>query len=226
MQGDLEPLGNDMTFAIDLHTHTRQGSSCSYMQPEQLVHRARELGLDAVCITEHSASWDDASLRALSPEGQPLILGGMEVATEFGDVLVFSANGFPHPDGGVARIADLREAVLRAGGVMIAAHPFRKLFFPGNEPTLEQALKQRVFGYVDAVEVFNGMGIRREQEFALEALRRIGLPGTGGSDSHAPHTLGRCYTVFQRPVADSGDLVEQLRAGAIQARHALMDLTY
>lgn len=195
------------------------------MPPEQLVLRARELGLDGVCITEHNAHWDDDSLQSLSPEAPPLMLAGMEVATEYGDVLVFGADGVLQGlTGGVARIAELREAVTRAGGVMIAAHPFRRLFFPGNEATLEQALSAKVFGYVDAIEVFNGMGIRREQELALEAIRHLGLPGTGGSDAHAPHTLGRCYTVFDRPVADTRDLVDQLRSGSFHARHALMNL--
>ncbi|KKL94634.1 hypothetical protein LCGC14_1862670, partial [marine sediment metagenome] len=30
-----------------------------------LVARALELGLDAVCITEHNASWEEEALRAL-----------------------------------------------------------------------------------------------------------------------------------------------------------------
>lgn len=220
-------MGRRMPFLVDLHTHTRHGSSCSYMPPEQLVTRARELELDAVCITEHNARWDDESLRSLSPAGPPLMLAGMEVATEYGDILVFGADGVLQGlTGGVARIAELREAVAASGGVMIAAHPFRRLFFPGNVATIEQALAQQVFAYVDAVEVFNGMGTRREQELAQEAVRRIGLPGVGGSDSHAPHTLGRCYTVFDRPVRDAGDLAQQIRAGSFHAYHALMDLTY
>ena len=36
---------------IDLHTHTRFGSNCSYLDPGELARRAKETGLDGVCIT-------------------------------------------------------------------------------------------------------------------------------------------------------------------------------
>ena len=38
---------------IDLHVHTNISSRCSSLMPEELVDKARELGLDAVCVTEH-----------------------------------------------------------------------------------------------------------------------------------------------------------------------------
>jgi hypothetical protein len=47
-----------------------------------------------------------------------------------------------------------------------------------------------------------------------------------GSDSHAPHTLGCCYTVFQRPLATVQDLVGELRSGRVKAVHPLLDLEF
>jgi histidinol phosphatase-like PHP family hydrolase len=38
---------------IDLHTHSLAGSSDSVIPPDDLVARARRVGLDGVCITEH-----------------------------------------------------------------------------------------------------------------------------------------------------------------------------
>jgi predicted metal-dependent phosphoesterase TrpH len=212
-----------MSFSVDLHTHTRVGSNCSYMEPQQLARRARELGLDGVCITEHNAPWDAASIAALNSPDGPTFFAGSEVSTELGDVLVYSVDGLA---GGGLRAADLRSLVDEAGGVMVAAHPFRRYFVPGATPDPEEARRNPLFALVDAIEVFNGMGSRPEMEFASEVVRRSGLPGVGGSDSHAPHTVGQCYTDFERPVRSTEELVAELKAGRFRAVHPLMGLVF
>jgi predicted metal-dependent phosphoesterase TrpH len=212
-----------MAFTVDLHTHTRHGSSCSYMEPVDLLRRARTVGLDAVCITEHNAAWDEPSVRMLAEEGPPLVFTGVEVSTELGDVLVFGANGVLR---GVGRAVEVRAHVVAAGGVMIAAHPFRRFFVPGVIPSVEEALGNPLFDLVDAVEVFNGMGSRREQDFAIEVVSRLRLPAVAGSDSHAPHTLGCCHTAFERPLATIQDLIDELRLGRVKAVHPLLGLEF
>jgi predicted metal-dependent phosphoesterase TrpH len=211
-----------MLFSVDLHTHTRVGSNCSYMEPQQLARRARELGLDGVCITEHNAPWDSASIAALNSPGGPIFFAGAEVSTELGDVLVYGLDGLV----GGLRAAELRSLVDEAGGVMVAAHPFRRYFVPGATPDPEAALGNPLFELVDAIEVFNGMGSRPEMELASEVVRRSGLPGVGGSDSHAPHTVGQCYTDFERPVRSREELVATLKAGRFRAVHPLMGLVF
>ena len=212
-----------MAFAVDLHTHTRHGSNCSYMEPSELMRQARFVGLDAVCITEHNAAWDEAGLRTLAKESPPLVFSGVEVSTELGDVLVFGANGVLH---GVGRAAELRAVVDRVGGVMIAAHPFRRFFVPGALPIVEKALANPLFGLVDAVEVFNGVGSRREQNFAMEVASRLSMPAVAGSDSHALHTVGCCYTEFERPLATVRDLIRELRVGRLRALHPHLGLEF
>src|SRR3990167_7034607 len=51
---------------IDLHTNTRPASTCSIMPPEELVQRAKEIGLDGVCLTEHNKVHDPAVIQDLS----------------------------------------------------------------------------------------------------------------------------------------------------------------
>lgn len=211
-----------MAFKVDLHTHTRFGSNCSYTDPADLASRAGQVGLSGICITEHNAAWDDDQLAALGTANSVVLFPGIEVSTELGDILVYGIGSLA-----VAgwRAARLRRRVRAEGGYMVAAHPFRRFSWPGAWP-VEEALASPVFRFVDAVEVFNGMSSPRELELALEIVPRLGLPGVGGSDSHAPHTVGRCYTEFQRPLRTAGDLVQELKAGRFRAVHALMDLTY
>jgi hypothetical protein len=210
-----------MPFAIDLHTHTRFGSNCSYMEPGQLVQRAKEVGLGAVCITEHNAPWDDEAIRSLSEDTAFRVLNGMEVSTELGDVLVFGVRS------GLLsgiRIEELRRLVDEQGGLMIAAHPFRGYSQPGAVMDAGEAAALPLFGCVDAVEVFNGTSPPREVEFGCAVLERLCLPGVGGSDAHSPLNVGRCYTRFEREVASVEELVAELRASRFQAVHSAMDL--
>jgi len=210
-----------MPFSIDLHTHTRFGSNCSYMEPSQLAQRAREVGLDAVCITEHNAPWEEDAIRALSEESGFRLLAGMEVSTELGDVLVF---GVPPRLLAGSRIGDLRWVVDEEGGLMIAAHPFRCYSWPGAVMDVEEAAALPVFRWVDAVEVFNGTSPWPEVEFGCAVLERLGLPGVGGSDAHSPLSVGRCYTEFEREAASVEELVAELRAGRFRAVHSGLSL--
>jgi len=207
-----------MPFAVDLHTHTRFGSNCSYMEPSQLAQRAKEVGLDAVCITEHNAPWEEDALRALSEESGFCLLGGIEVSTELGDVLVFGVK--PRLFAG-STIEDLRRTVDEQGGVIIAAHPFRGC---SRLIDVEEAADLPLLRWVDALEVFNGTSLWAEVEFACAVLERLDLPGVGGSDAHSPLSVGRCYTRFERPLASVPELVAELKAGRFRAVHSALSL--
>jgi predicted metal-dependent phosphoesterase TrpH len=212
-----------MAFAVDLHTHTRHGSNCSYMEPQALVERALELRLDAVCITEHNAAWEQRALSALADGTSLQLFAGIEASTEWGDVLVYGLEG---PAAQSWALEDLRRAVDESGGVMIAAHPFRRYSVAGVGIDVEEASRSPVLQSVDAAEVFNGISTRHEVELAQEVLTRLGLRGVGGSDSHAPHTLGACYTRFEEPLATPGDLVSALKSGRFRAVHPGMGLEF
>ncbi len=210
-----------MPFAVDLHTHTRYGSNCSYTDPLELIQRAKEAGLDGVCITEHNAPWEEVALSRLSAETEFALFGGIEVSTEVGDVLVFGvANSFLPG----RRIEEVRRIVDEADGVMIAAHPFRWYSLPGVVLDEEEASRQPIFQWVDAVEVFNGVSPRGEVQFSCRVLERLELRGVGGSDSHAPHVVGSCFTRFERSIRTVRDLVVEVKAGRFQAVHSGMSL--
>jgi hypothetical protein len=48
-------------------------------------------------------------------------------------------------------------------------------------------------------------------------MKRLGLPGTGGSDAHQVHDIGRCVTVFENKVCGEEDFIREIRAANIQA---------
>jgi hypothetical protein len=208
---------------IDLHLHTLHGSACAYMNPDQLIVQAKSVGLEGVCITEHNQIWDADALQRLRNKHDFLIIGGVEVSTDMGEILVF---GLHRSVLKVYSALDLRKMVDDVGGVMIMAHPFRsepELFstFDLSESDSNEFVpkgistigKRPVFEIVDALEVYNGRAGLKETSFAKAVARHLHLPGTGGSDAHAILGVGACHTIFENEIGDEQDLIIQIKEG-------------
>ena len=211
---------------IDLHLHTLYGSACAYMNPDQLVQQAKSVGLEGVCITEHNQVWDRDALRKLRDKYGFLIIGGVEVSTDMGEMLVF---GLHRSVLRVYSALELRKMVDDAGGVMVMAHPFRSepelfsqfdLSISSPNPTLPNKIRsvgeRPVFKLVDALEIYNGRAGLKETSFTRAVARHIRLPGTGGSDAHAILGVGACYTIFENEIEDEQDLIIQIKEGRFQ----------
>jgi hypothetical protein len=196
---------------IDLHVHTRPRSSCSGIDPQDLGAEARRIGLDGVCLTEHQSLWDPAEVRALARESGVRFFRGNEITTNQGDILVF---GFEEDVKGVVSIQDLRPAVEAAGGLMIAAHPFRGFLLFGIaqlQMSLEQAAHRSVFRQVDGLEILNCKVTEPENAMARRVAEHLGLLGVAGSDAHRLEELGRCVTVFEGEISTEVELIAALR---------------
>jgi len=142
---------------IDLHTHTRHGSICGYMWSDELVEQAKKVGLDGVCITEHDNFWKPERIEKLGRKHNFLVIGGAEVTTDCGEVLIYGLHDLPFD---ISDIEEIRKRVDRAGGIMIVAHPFRGLAATrvvNNNPSelADSIAQQRIFQYVDELEALN-----------------------------------------------------------------------
>ena len=199
---------------IDLHIHTTAYSSCSVMSPDELMAAAIAEDLDGVCLTEHNRIWSPLEAAELSQRYGLAVFRGMEVTTTGGDILVFGLEEEPH--GELWTPAALKQKVDAAGGVAIAAHPFRGflLFGFGNIQTdLKQALDNPTFSHVHALEVCNGMVTENESFLTRQAAEALGLLQVGGSDAHKAASVGTCVTRFQDRLRDEKDLVHAILGG-------------
>ena len=203
---------------IDLHTHTSYGSVCAYMDPDQLIKRAKEIGLDGVCITEHNQLWGQQAIERLRQKHNFLVIGGVEVSTDCGDILVF---GLHRSVRDVFYLQDLKKMVTDVGAIMILAHPFRferegvtDLFSSqNNSKQLSSLRKRNVFQMINGIEVYNGQSGFQEKRFAKSIADRFNLSATGGSDAHAILGVGACYSVFEEEVRNEQDLISQIKGG-------------
>jgi predicted metal-dependent phosphoesterase TrpH len=217
-------------FTVDLHLHTNRGSADSNLSPADLISRAREIAIDAVCITEHDNLWDVREIAMQASSSGLVLLRGMEVTTEMGHIGVFGLNEYI---GGIYKLRELRKAVDRLGGLMVANHPFRykldprfSFINPDHEPIdpshPERAAKLEIFEVCDAIEVLNGACSEEENLFALKVAGIVGKPAVAGSDSHSANSVGCVTTLLPEPVTSERDLIECIKAGRACAGRGLL----
>jgi predicted metal-dependent phosphoesterase TrpH len=196
---------------IDLHIHTRPRSSCSQIDPKQLLLQAHRVGLDGLCLTEHQELWSPREIEEIAQDGGIRIFRGNEITTNQGDILVF---GYEENVKGVVMIQELRKRVVSDGGLMIAAHPFRGFLLFGIaqlQMKVEEASQRTLFQYVDGVEIFNSKVTDPENEMARQVAERLGLLAVAGSDAHRIDDVGRGVTILEDPVRNERELIEALR---------------
>jgi len=68
---------------IDLHCHSKYSYDC-YLEPLDLIKRARALGLDGICIAEHYSYTLSRAFAAIDQGDGFLILRGVEISTNMG----------------------------------------------------------------------------------------------------------------------------------------------
>lgn len=209
---------------IDLHIHTCPASACSSLDPEELIVEAKKIGLDGVCLTEHDHLWPPDEIKQLRERHNFLVLGGVEITSMDGDILVF---GLQEEPGGIVSLEKLRAAVNSVGGIMLVSHPFRGAFIAGKEFTIpglaltvEDACQEAIFHWVDGMEILNGENSELENDFAMEVCQKLNMFGVGGSDAHKTGEVGRCVTIFSQEIKDEEGLIRELKAGRFSpAKH-------
>ena len=206
---------------IDLHTHSYPKSDDSFVGVDDLIDQAKARRLDGICLTDHDVFWTADEIRELCRRHQFLVLPGCEINTDTGHAVVF---GLERYEFGLHKPPFLWEKVRERGGVIIAAHPYRRRFLedPGREPQareemLERACADGFFQLCDAIEGINGRGTALENEFAQDLGHRLGAKMTGGSDSHRAHQMGTAATRFEKKVTGLDDVIHELRAGRFRA---------
>jgi predicted metal-dependent phosphoesterase TrpH len=201
---------------IDLHTHTQPLSHDSLLTADDLIDLAKRAGLDGVCLTEHDFFWEPEKVEDLKRRHHFLVIPGIEVNTEDGHIVVFGLERYVY---GMHRLGELSALVQAAGGVMIAAHPYRRqlpfeLRHDGDwTEALERAVANPAYQSVAAIESLNGRGSQRENAFAGEVAARLGVRKVAASDAHAAKDVGTCATEFEAMISGLSDLIRELKSG-------------
>lgn len=186
---------------FDLHVHT-DISPCSRLPLPVILQRARGLGLDGVCLTDHDTmAAGDRVREGVQPDGLCVILG-MEYNTPDGDVLLFGPFESLRPGLSAREVISLARA---EGGLAVAAHPFRS-WRPAGPGILDHKR-------LSAVEVENGRNRPEENAAAARFAAARGLLPLAGSDAHSLEELGRRPVAVEAVVRSRAEFVAAVLAG-------------
>lgn len=190
---------------VDLHNHAFTYESSS--DPEEVIESALKAGLDGIAFTEHNSYSATEGAVALEEKyrGRIRIFRGAEYDAREGHILLFGLSDNSFLDIGMfAPVSEFLRFIGPKGIVAVVAHPFRGWgHFKADISSVRG---------ISAIEAFNGHNTDEENEMAYRTAVSLGIPSTGGSDSHSSADVGRCYTEFFDPV-DGATLADALRSG-------------
>ncbi len=157
---------------IDMHVHTKYSADCD-LSPGAIARLEIAKGIDCVAVTDHNSF---GSFRHFRRTGIGIIRGE-EIATDEGHLIgLFIEEAVTSRNFG-----DACDEIRSQGGLAILPHPFRSHKSPG-----------RLYGLVDAVEVFNARTSEAANNKAFELAFEAGIARVCGSDAHFPSELGGC----------------------------------
>jgi len=189
----------------DLHIHTVY-SSDSLIQPKTLVDiLSAHSFIKVAAVTDHdSVRGCKATVELASAYPDILIIPGVEVSTQHGDVLVLGTEELPPKPWSPEAVVDYAKSV---GAVTIVAHPFR-----------EYGMRDLARNYkFDAVEVLNGNSSAAQNNEAKALARSMGLPGTAGSDAHQVSELFSVNTKIDASLSVES-VLKAIKRGSISAQ--------
>ncbi|MHA6626127.1 CehA/McbA family metallohydrolase [Pseudonocardia sichuanensis] len=203
----------------DCHVHSAYSSGAD-LSAGQIAAEARRAGLDFLASTEHNTAaghrqWDAHT------DGLVVVLG-QEVTTETGHWLALGIEP--------GQVVDWRyrvrddvidrhlDAVHRAGGLCVAAHP--------HAPYISGTFMYPYEGF-DVVEVWNGPWTsdrpwQADNEAALAEWGRTlaagvhrgrWIPAMGNSDAHLAGQIGTPHTVVRAEELSAAAVLDAIRAG-------------
>jgi predicted metal-dependent phosphoesterase TrpH len=177
----------------------------SVSNPGDVVRKAKQVGLNVVCITDHNSIKGAYKAKEAAKEIDGIdVVIGEEVSSADGEIIgLFLTEEIPPGLSGEETIKRIRSQ----NGIVIAPHPF-SLHCP--------CLGEKIFELgVDGIEVLNGGHIDDyANPKAEEAAQSMRFARIGGSDSHYLKTIGSAYTQF------NGTTAEDLRREILAKRTA------
>jgi predicted metal-dependent phosphoesterase TrpH len=190
---------------IDLHFHTSQFSPCSHIDMEEGIKKAKAMGLDGICITDHDNNESKKYVNKLREKYGLIVIAGVEILTYEGDILCFGMDKVPEKKLHAQELIDL---VNQLGGATISAHPFRN-----NGRGLGDTIKD-IRG-LSAIEIFNG-NTSLENNFRANKIANIlNIPCVGASDAHRLQNIGKYATKFFDNITDENDLIRAINHGKV-----------
>jgi len=187
---------------LDLHIHSIH-SPDAFNTIDGISNRIKELGFRGYALADHDTM--DGHAEAKMKAGALTFIPALEVSAKGAHILAFDPTELVEPELSVAETVEL---IHDQGAIAILAHPY------GLPRSWVNIHRVREAGF-DAIEVANSAQIPYDYICGLNRrlADELGLPLTGGSDSHIPETIGRSYTVVESDSPEPDDVIKAIKLG-------------
>ncbi len=191
-----------MKLKLDLHIHTYFSSDCK-SPIEAIAERLEAMGFHGYAITDHDTT--QGIPEVLRKKGDLVVIPGVEISARGAHIVALDIQEPVPPHLDIGETVDLIQG---QGATAVLAHPYG---IPRSWTSVRNA---RDAGF-DAIEVANGAQIPYAlvMRYNLRMAEELQLPQTGGSDSHIPETVGRCYTIVDAKSKERDDVIRAIRLG-------------
>lgn len=168
----------DRVIKADFHVHSI-ASKDSLSKGEDLVARAKKLGLGKLILTDHNTISGALELQKAYPD---FVIVGEEILTTSSEILaIFVKEELPKGIKPVEAFKRLKDQ----GAFISLSHPYAATRHGWTEAEMEEYLP-----YLDAIEIANARNMPEMNQSAVKFAKAHGLCGTAGSDAHGVPELG------------------------------------
>ena len=156
-------------------------------------------GIGIVAITDHN---EFKAFDVLKDNGKVIVIPAEEVTSDEGHIVALGIDR-QIPRG--MSIQATIDAIHEAGGIAVAAHPYR--WWSGLGPKNTQKYD------FDCIEALNARSIPSANIKSMKLAKKIGKPLTAGSDAHSPERVGWGYVELPDDITTWQEAVRAIGEG-------------
>jgi hypothetical protein len=151
-------------------------------------------GLNGFAITDHNTLKAYEKLKKLNHNNELIIIPGMEIKTNVGEVIGLFINEEIHTQD--KDFFTIVEDIKENNGLVVIPHPFD--FLRDNRLKLDLLSEDIIKKYIDGIEIINSRIIFKR---CVNKARNFNIKyqffETGGSDAHSNEEIGNGYTSIE-----------------------------